>query len=118
MAQPFDLVGISNAVGAPLLRSLQGRDWGMHASRAFDRSTTTNHIAHAALPPTLAKNARMGHPLLEWRTQKPLSVGHPPLMRVTALQYRFGMKIKVVILAQARRQESSLIPFGYIVMSV
>ncbi len=26
VAQAFDLVGISNAVGAPLLRSLQGRE--------------------------------------------------------------------------------------------
>jgi hypothetical protein len=62
VAQAFDLVGISNAVGAPLLRSLQGRESGMRASRAFDRATATNHIANAASPPALAKNARTGHP--------------------------------------------------------
>jgi len=30
--------------------------------RGFDRAATTNQIAHTASPPTLAKNARMGHP--------------------------------------------------------
>ncbi len=35
-----------------------------------------NQIAHAASPPTLAKNARMGHPQLESCTQRPLKAGH------------------------------------------
>ena len=37
VAQAFDFAGMSNAVGAPLLRSLQGRESGMH--RGFDRAT-------------------------------------------------------------------------------
>jgi len=36
-----------------------------------------DHIAHAASRPTLAKSARMGHPLLEWRTQT-IMKGRPP----------------------------------------
>jgi hypothetical protein len=31
VAQAFDLAGIANKVGAPLLRSLQGRESGMPA---------------------------------------------------------------------------------------
>jgi hypothetical protein len=38
-----------------------------------------NQIAQAASPPTLAKNARIGHPLWEWRMQISLKVGHPPI---------------------------------------
>jgi hypothetical protein len=34
----------------------------MPAASGFDHASTTNQIAHAASPPTLAKNARMGHP--------------------------------------------------------
>jgi hypothetical protein len=52
----------------------------MRASRAFDSATTTNHVARAASPPTLAKNARMGHPQSERCIQKPLQVGHPPVL--------------------------------------
>ena len=65
MAQAVDLVGISSAVGAPLLRLLQGRESGMHAPSGFGDAVRANHMAHAASPPTLAKNARMGHPLWE-----------------------------------------------------
>ena len=36
-------------------------------------------VAWAASPPTLAKNARMGHPLWEWHTQGSLKLGHPPV---------------------------------------
>jgi len=52
VAQAFDFAGISNAVGAPLLRSLQGRESGMHASRAFDRATQqiTWHTQHRRPP--------------------------------------------------------------------
>ena len=39
-----------------------------------------NQIAPAASPPTLAKNARMGHPQWEWCTQESLKVGHPPIV--------------------------------------
>jgi hypothetical protein len=35
VAQAFDLTGVSNTAGAPLLRSLQGRESGMHASSGF-----------------------------------------------------------------------------------
>src|SRR5271166_4910669 len=78
VAQAFDLADISSAVGAPLLRSLQGRESGMHASSGFDHAATANQIAQAASPPTLAKNARMGHPLWEWCIQTFSKVGHPP----------------------------------------
>ena len=69
MARALDLAGIGDAAGAPLLRSLQGREWGMHASSGFDHAATTNQIAQAASPPTpsassgqaLAKNTSMGH---------------------------------------------------------
>jgi hypothetical protein len=50
----------------------------MHASSGLDRAATRNHMAQAASPPTLAKNARMGHPLWERCRQKPLKAGHPP----------------------------------------
>ena len=36
-----------------------------------------NHVAHAASRPTLAKNARMGHPQWEWCTQRSLKGGPP-----------------------------------------
>src|SRR5579864_6833615 len=38
----------------------------------------TNQVAHPASLLTLAKNARMGHPRWEWRTQTSLRVGPPP----------------------------------------
>jgi hypothetical protein len=44
----------------------------MPAPSAFDHVSTTNQIAHAASPPTLAKNVRMGHPRWEWCTQRSL----------------------------------------------
>src|SRR5580692_9990031 len=65
-----------------------------------------NHIAQAAWPPTLAKNARMGHPRrerctqrsikggppakdgapsVEWCKEKSRKVGHPPTARVVPL---------------------------------
>jgi hypothetical protein len=75
VAQAFDLAGISNTAGAPLLRSLQGRESGMHASSGFAHAATTNQIARAASQPTLAKNARMGHPPWEWCNAR---MGHPP----------------------------------------
>jgi hypothetical protein len=34
-----------------------------------------HQIVRAASPPTLAKNARMGHPQLEWCTHRSLKVG-------------------------------------------
>jgi len=37
-----------------------------------------NQVAHAATLPTLAENARMGHPPWKRRTQRSLKVGHPP----------------------------------------
>ena len=40
----------------------------------------TNPVTHAASLPTLAKNARMGHPRLEWRTRK-IMRGGPPAWR-------------------------------------
>jgi hypothetical protein len=39
-----------------------------------------DQIAHAASPPTLAKNARMGHPRREWCTQSSLKVGQPHVL--------------------------------------
>jgi hypothetical protein len=36
-----------------------------------------NHIAQAAWPPTLAKNARMGHPQRERCTQRSIKAGPP-----------------------------------------
>jgi hypothetical protein len=54
-------------VGQPPL--CEGRESGMPAQRWIDYdapASKTNQIAQAASPPTLAKNARMGHPLWEW----------------------------------------------------
>ena len=45
----------------------------------------TNPVAHAASLPTLAKNARMGHPRLERRTRKIMRAGHPHTHRLLAL---------------------------------
>jgi hypothetical protein len=41
-----------------------------------------NQIAHAPSPPTLAENARMGHPQWEWCTERSLKVDHPPRFAV------------------------------------
>src|SRR5208282_1640489 len=38
-----------------------------------------NQIAHAASPPTLARNARTGHPQWERCTRRSLKVCHPPI---------------------------------------
>jgi hypothetical protein len=48
-----------------------------------------NQIAQAASPPTLAKNARMGHPLWEWRRQKIVKGGPPAILNFT--EYNFGL---------------------------
>jgi hypothetical protein len=40
-----------------------------------------NQVPQSASPPTLAKNARMGHPQWEWCTQRSLKVGHRPVPR-------------------------------------
>jgi hypothetical protein len=45
-------------------RSLQGAGIGNACARGLTTPCySTNQIAQAASPPTLAKNARMGHPL-------------------------------------------------------
>jgi hypothetical protein len=41
-------------------------------------SPEQNQIAHSASPPTLAKNARMGHPQCEWCMRKSLRIGQLP----------------------------------------
>lgn len=43
--------------------------------------STTNQIAHAASQPTLAKNARMGHPQWERCPQRSSKAGHPFLRK-------------------------------------
>jgi hypothetical protein len=47
----------------------------MPAPRGFDHVSATNQIAQAASPPTLAKNARMGHPQWEWCMRRSPKVG-------------------------------------------
>jgi hypothetical protein len=77
----FILRVLPTQVGTPFLRvfcegpALSGaerRESEMPAPSAFDHVSTTNQIAHAASPPTLAKNVRMGHPRWEWCTQRSL----------------------------------------------
>jgi hypothetical protein len=46
-----------------------------------------NQTAHAASPPILAKNARMGHPLWEWWTQRSLKwATRPPFIEPGEVQ--------------------------------
>jgi hypothetical protein len=46
-------------------------------------------LVQAASLPTLAKNARMGHPQREWRMQRSQKMGHPPAI-IYALGVAFG----------------------------
>ena len=64
--------------GCPVLRAVcEGRESGMPAQVCYPCRVITNQIAHAASPPTLAKTARMGHPLSKWCTQT-ITKGGPP----------------------------------------
>jgi hypothetical protein len=60
----------------------KGRESEMSAPSAFDQVSTTKSNSTPASPPTLAKNARMGHPQREWCTQRSLKMGYPPVIAV------------------------------------
>jgi hypothetical protein len=69
VAQTFYLVGITNTVGAPSFAPFVkggSRDCLRESGLTMPRASITNQVAQAASPPTLAKSARMGHPLWEW----------------------------------------------------
>ena len=69
----------------------------MHASSGFDHAATTNQIARAASPPTLARNARMGHPRWEWCNAK---TAHTPFFVLSCkpMSYCRFKRIDVYIL--------------------
>ena len=57
------LRAFTNTSGCPVLRAFcEGQESEMTAPSGFVTRPQPNQIAHAASPPTLAKNARMGHP--------------------------------------------------------
>jgi hypothetical protein len=79
VARALDLVGIKQHSWVPR-PSCSLRRAGVGNACAGGLITpryVTNPIAQAALPPTLAKSARMGHPQWNWRTQTSSNVGHP-----------------------------------------
>src|SRR5216683_7340695 len=82
VAQAFDLAGITNTVGAQFVRVFcEGRESEMPAPVRLITCPQQNQMAHAASPPTLTKNARMGHPQWEWCTQRSLKVATRHLRR-------------------------------------
>jgi hypothetical protein len=87
VAQAFDLAGITKAAGAPSFAHFAKggsrkrlHQWAAHIGLPYVRcrpGSMRDKNAQAASPPTLARNARMGHPLWEWRKQTSFK-GHPP----------------------------------------
>jgi hypothetical protein len=68
VTQAFDLAGITNTVGCPVLRVLgEGRVPRPQTQRVLCR---TDKVASSASIPALAKNARTGHP----RAQLPAAI--------------------------------------------
>jgi len=82
----FELAGISNTVGCPVL-AFFAKGGSRECPRNFvdPCRVATNQIAHAASPPTLAKNARMGHPLLEM-VHTEIAKGGPPAQQLQQQQ--------------------------------
>ena len=65
-AQAPELAGITTAVDAPSFAFLaKGGSWRCRREVVLIAFPQQKQIAHAASPPTLAKNARMGHPQWE-----------------------------------------------------
>jgi len=63
VAQAFDLAGITNTVGPPSFALLAKGEYNERIRKGVCGERTK--VAPAASPPTLAKNARMGHPQCE-----------------------------------------------------
>src|SRR5260370_972091 len=82
VAQAFDLVALPTQ-GVPRSFAFFAKGGSRKCRRQVGSipCPQQNQIAHAASPPTLARNARMGHPQWEWCTQRSLKVGHPPKKR-------------------------------------
>jgi hypothetical protein len=94
VAQPLNSLALATQWMPRPSRSLRRAGVGnAGASLLIHVVVVTNQVEHAASPPTLAKNARMGRPLWKWCTQKSLKVGHPPFaphVNVTGGQSAFG----------------------------
>jgi len=87
----FDFAGIRNTEGAPSFAHFAKGGNHEHMRNGF--RAETDKVLSAATPPTLAKNARMGHPQLKRSRQK-----HHRQGRATRptfiLSFRTGLKAR------------------------
>src|ERR1700733_5003199 len=93
----FNPSGITNTAGAPSFAFFFAKGGSRKCRRQLGLITCPqqNQIEHAASPPTLVKNARMGSPQREWCMQRSLKVGDPTLFRNYDRRIRIGNAVSL-----------------------